>query len=160
MNRTDIISHGEELLNTGSLSWRRNSGRHKRWLRCNFHMVWPSHSDVFSCSASDEEIVFTSSLKSNYKSVHHFAWSVLLFQRAIDHKEEVRQVVSGSVSQEVSVEEGLNKMRKWCKAWFVEYGQLMPEFKLCYVVVDRDLEIYMVFETKDKYFGWAWSSRA
>jgi hypothetical protein len=160
MNKSDIVKYGEELLRTGSLSWRRNSSKYKDRLRFDFYMEWPPHSDVFTYMDSGEEIIYASSKKDNYKSVHHFAWTILLFQREIDNKIDIREVVEDSVLVELTIDESLEKINQYSSEWLKRYQHLIPDSIKCFIIVNLDLDIFIVFETNEKYFGWEWSSSA
>jgi len=159
MNQSDIVTHGEELLRTGSLSWKRSKFQNKDRLKCNFYMLWPSHSDIFPGN-SGEEVVFTASKKNDFKSVLHFAWTILSFHREIDHKEELRQLVQASTIFEITQMEGVGIIHEWSAHWLKNYGQLIPEAEKRHVVIDLDFDKFVVFETLGEYFGWAWSSSA
>ncbi len=156
----NVIKHGEDLLNTGSLTWRRNIRKYQDSLHLNYVMEWPATSNVFETISSQENIMLVSSNKSNYKSPLHFAWRVIFFLREFDSKKEIIETISETQFNKINFNEASLKIKSIAQHWYVLYQHLLPSESEAYYIWNDGLDIYILFEDKDSYIGWNWSSTA
>lgn len=152
-------SLGEQLLNSGDLTYRRNTKNYQSTLKLNFIMEWEASSDIFEYS-SGEGILIANSKKLNYKSPIHFAFRVMAFHIGIDNRFDLLKMCEEYENTPIEVIKAHKKIQIKSLSWWEQYNKLILNYSKCTLIWNTWDEFYMVFENDEDYLCWSWRTTA